>query len=68
MKQSIIAGLVLCVMGIAMIGAPRKLWEITEKWKSQNADRPSKSFLIVIRIVGAVFILFGILLASGLVA
>ena len=37
MKQEIIAGIILGVMGLSMLLLPPKtLWKITEKWKTKR--------------------------------
>ena len=37
MKQEIIAGIILGVMGLSMLLLPAKtLWKITEKWKTKG--------------------------------
>lgn len=67
MRQSMIAGLVLCVIGFVLCAFPNKIWEITEKWKSENADQPTKSFLTLIRIISGALIGIGVLLVSGVI-
>ncbi len=68
MKQEIVAGIVLCVMGLCLLLAPSgKLWAVTEKWKSRGEGGPSKGYVVVMKVLGAVFAAVGAaLLASGL--
>lgn len=67
MKQSLIAGIVLFVIGLALCVFPAGVWKIAEKWKSHGADQPSAGFRIVCRIVGIVFMAVGILLFAGVI-
>ena len=60
MNQEIIAGIVLCVMGLGLIfTSPNSLWNITEKWKTNGGGGPSKSYTVVMRVLGIVFALAG---------
>lgn len=55
MKQECIAGIVLCLIGLALLLIPIDLlWKITEGWKTKNG-RPSKAFAWIARILGVVF-------------
>lgn len=67
MKQETIAGIVLCVIGFILLIAPSSVWAITEKWKSSEAEGPSKAFMFIMRVLSTVFILIGTLLAAGLI-
>ena len=68
MKQELIGGLVLCLIGLGLLlVSPIKIWTITEKWKTAGGERPSKEYAVLIRILGAVFAAAGCALAvSGL--
>ncbi len=68
MKQELIGGLVLCLIGLGLLLVPPvKLWTVTEKWKTQGGEQPSKEYTILIRVLGAVFAIAGFALAvSGL--
>ena len=68
MKQELIGGFVLCLIGFGLLFvSPIKLWTITEKWKTEGGEQPSKKYIVLIRIVGAVFAAAGCALAvSGL--
>ncbi len=60
MKQEIIAGIVFCIMGLGMLLlAPGRLWRITEKWKTKEGGQPSDRYIVIMRILGAVFALTG---------
>ncbi len=68
MKQEVIAGIVLCAMGLAMLllktGA---WWKAAEKWKTKGGSGPSGSYTVLLRVLGVVFFGAGIVLAlSGL--
>ena len=67
MKQEVIGGLVLCLIGLGLLFvSPHRLWTLTEKWKTQGGERPSKEYTILIRVLGAVFAAAGgILAVSG---
>ena len=66
MEQSVIGGLVLCVIGLLLCGFPTAIWRLTEKWKSEGVSAPSKQYMTLLRILSGAFIGFGILLATGI--
>ncbi len=68
MNQELFAGIVLCIMGLCMLLiSPLRIWAVTDKWKTAGARQPSRSFVIITRILGIVFLLAGgYLLACGL--
>ena len=56
MKQEVIAGIVLCIIGISLLAvSPDKLWAVTEKWKTNGDGQPSKGYAVLMRILGIVF-------------
>ena len=64
MKEELIGGLVLCLIGLSLLFiSPFTLWTITEKWKTQGGERPTKEYTILIRILGSVFAAAGCALA-----
>ena len=64
MKQELIGGLVLCMIGLGLLFvSPIKLWTITEKWKTEGGEQPSRKYVLLIRILGAVFAAAGCALA-----
>lgn len=64
MKQELIGGLVLCLIGLGLLFvSPVTLWTLTEKWKTQGGERPTREYTILIRLIGAVFALTGGVLA-----
>ncbi len=64
MKQELIGGLVLCLIGLGLLFIPPfRLWTLTEKWKTQGGEGPTKEYTILIRILGAVFAVTGCALA-----
>ena len=64
MKQELIGGLVLCMIGLGLLFvSPIKLWTITEKWKTEGGEQPSRKYVVLIRILGAVFAVTGCALA-----
>ena len=55
MKQELIGGLVMCLIGLGLFFvSPVTLWTLTEKWKTQGGERPTKEYTILIRVLGAV--------------
>ena len=53
MKQEVIAAIVMCVMGAGLLFVPAyKIWSVTEKWKTIDGKGPSKSYVIITRIIG----------------
>ena len=61
MKQELIGGLVLG-LGLLFV-SPFRLWTITEKWKTEGGEQPSRKYVVLIRILGAVFAVTGCALA-----
>lgn len=46
----IIAAIILIIVSVFMFIKPDTFWMITEAWKSNNADEPSKLFMLSTRI------------------
>ena len=64
MKQELIGGLALCLIGLGLLFvSPFRLWTITEKWKTEGGEQPSRKYVVLIRILGAVFAAAGCALA-----
>ncbi len=64
MKQEVIAGMVLCAMGLAMLLiSPNAWWKVAEKWKTKDGSGPAKSYTVILRVLGVVFFGTGIALA-----
>ena len=56
MKQELIAGMIICMIGLALLFIPADiLWRITEKWKTKGGEQPAKSYVILIKVLGIVF-------------
>ena len=68
MKQEVIAAIVMCVMGAGLLLVPtNKVWSVTEKWKTIDGKGPSKSFVVITRVLGLVFVTAGLgLLVYGI--
>ena len=63
MNQEVIAGIVLCLFGLCLLLiSPNKIWAVSEKWKTVGGKRPSKSYVVITRILGIVFLVVGIVL------
>lgn len=64
MKQELIGGLVLCLIGLGLLFVPPvTLWTFTEKWKTEGSEQPSKKYAVLIRVLGAIFAVTGCALA-----
>ena len=60
MNEEIIAAIVMYVIGFCLLFVPsNKIWYITEKWKTAGGEGPSKSFVVITRILGIVFVAAG---------
>ena len=61
MKQEVIPAIVMCVMGAGLLFVPaNKVWSVTEKWKTIGGKGPSKSFVVITRVLGLVFVAAGL--------
>ena len=64
MKQEVIAGIILCAMGLAMLLiSPSAWWKAAEKWKTEGGSGPARSYTVVLRVLGIAFAGAGIVLA-----
>lgn len=62
--QELIAGIVLAMIGLVLLIFPSKVFQLTEKWKIRNVNvEMSSSYEIVLRLVGLVLSVIGILVA-----
>ncbi|MVP01699.1 hypothetical protein EDM21_19580 [Paenibacillus sp. N10] len=52
-------GLFLVLMGGLMVFKTQLLWELTEKWKSNDGTEPSDLYMLNTRVGGAIFTLVG---------
>ena len=58
--QEVIPGIVLCVMGFCLLFVSvDKIWTVAEKWKTIGGKRPSKSYVVITRVLGIVFMIVG---------
>ena len=61
MKQEVIAAIVMCIMGAGLLFVPaNKVWSFSEKWKTIGGKGPSKSFVVITRVLGLVFMVAGL--------
>lgn len=67
MKQEVIAGCIMSIIGLIMSIAPVFVWKISEKWKVKGSGQPSSAYLSIIRAVGCIFAFAGAFLIFGLV-
>ena len=65
MEQNNIAGIVFLIIGVILEVFTTSLWRLCEKWKSKDGKTPSPSYVVLIRTLGALIILLGLLLLSG---
>ena len=66
MSQEQIAGIILCIIGLALAAKPTWIWKITESWKAKGSDAPSERYMRILRIVGGAFLGVGALLLIGI--
>lgn len=62
MFQAVLGGIIFIILGLVYCIKPVWIWRITERWKSYYADEPSDFYLLVTRIVGGFFVLFGVVM------
>ncbi len=62
------AGIAMCLIGLSLLFvSPYKIWQVTEKWKTAEGKKPSKSFVIITKVLGILFAAAGVyLLVAGL--
>ena len=64
MKQEVMAGAVLCAMGLALLFVSPNAWfKAAEKWKTKDGSGPAKCYTVFLRALGVVFIGAGAALA-----
>ena len=57
MRQEAVAGIVLRVMGLAMLFiSPNTWWTVAEKWKTEGGNGPARSYGILLHVLGVVFV------------
>ncbi|CAJ1314512.1 DUF6199 family natural product biosynthesis protein [Paenibacillus nuruki] len=56
-----ILSIILVIIGILMLIRPSIVWMVTEQWKSNGATEPSTFYSWMIRGVGVVFVVLGVL-------
>ena len=65
MSQERIAGIVLCLIGLALTAKPALVWKVTESWKTEKGGAPSGKYMTVFRVVGGAMLGVGVLLVAG---
>ena len=63
MLWCICGGILFIVLGIFIFLKPDLIWKITEEWKSYSADEPSELYIKSTKFGGALFTVFGIIIA-----
>ena len=66
MTQEVVAGIILCTLGLIMSAKPTLIWKIAESWKTGKSKEPSALYMKVLRIVSGAAIGLGVLLVSGI--
>ena len=59
MLWSVLTGIIMIALGVFTFLKPDLLWELTQKWKSYRADKPSALYLKSTKLKGALFVLPG---------
>lgn len=62
-----IAGILLCIVGLALSAKPTLIWKITESRKTEEHKTPSDRYMTVLRVVSGAALGLGVLLAAGIV-
>ncbi|WP_339217257.1 DUF6199 family natural product biosynthesis protein [Ornithinibacillus sp. FSL M8-0202] len=57
---------ILIVYGLLAILKPDLAWENSEKWKTENAEEPSETYLWQVRISGVISIFLAISILAGI--
>ena len=61
MKQELMAGIAIGLIGLCLLLIPiGKLWAITEQWKSKGNSQPSRNYTMLMRVLGAALIVYGL--------
>ena len=63
MLWCICGGIIFIALGIFIFLKPDLIWKITEEWKSYSADEPSELYIKSTKFGGALFTVFGIIIA-----
>ena len=66
MTQEVVAGIILCTLGLIMSAKPTLVWKITENWKTEKNSGPSARYMTVLRIVSGAALGVGVLLLAGI--
>ena len=66
MTQEVVAGIILCTLGLIMSAKPTLIWKIAESWKTEESAAPSALYMKVLRIVSGAAIGLGVLLVAGI--
>ncbi|MGM9579583.1 MAG: DUF6199 family natural product biosynthesis protein [Evtepia sp.] len=66
MSQEQLAGILLCLIGLALSAKPTLVWTLTEGWKTEKGSAPSDRYRTVLRIVSGAALGLGVLLVAGI--
>ena len=59
--QRVLASIILLVLGLLLLMKPKLVWKYGESWKNKTVTEPSDLYLVIIRIVGCIIMIGGIL-------
>lgn len=62
--------LLLLVLGSGLLHIlkPEWMWELTQRWKTQNAQKPSPEYLSATRVRGWMILVFGLLMIGAIIS
>ena len=63
MGWTVLAGVVLVVLGVFLFVRPDLVWKLTEQWKSYRADEPSDLYVKSTKFGGVAFALLGVVIS-----
>ncbi len=66
MSQSVIGGVILGIIGILLLINPHGVWAVAERWKALNALEATPVFLLVMRIIGIISLVIGVLVCFAI--
>ena len=68
MSQEQLAGILLCLIGLALSAKSTLVWSLTEGWKTETGSAPSDRYKTVLRVVSGAALGVGVLLAAGILS
>lgn len=62
MRAFLIVGIAAVAVGVFAFLKPVFIWKLTEQWKSYRAEEPSDSYLLSVKMAGALAVIVGIVM------